>query len=136
MSTLTYHKILGQAAARVGTGGSITGSLPADIEANYNAFDSTKVDNAVFPFSLQADALLLAEEKIAQAISGVKNHPYRVWLRGVSDPLANRAVLPVLTSTGKAVVGVPGAIFDSSNNKVLTPPPAKNPTGLQSVVHR
>jgi len=120
--SLTYFKILANAAARTGEGGSISGSSSAAVESNFSAFGPGAVDNAVFPFSVQKDALLLAEEKIVQTIASIENHPYRVYLRSVSDPLATRAVLPAQDTGAVDIVGVPGAIYDASDNVLLTRP--------------
>lgn len=119
---VSYGEIIKQIALRSGVGGSVVGSDMATIEANYNQanFGASHVDNASFPFSAMKDAVLLAEERIAQTVASVKNHALRIYLRGTSDALANRAALPDSDSSGDPVIGVIGAVRDATDNRILT----------------
>ena len=119
---LTYGKILAQAAARIGDGGSIVGTTTSEIESSYTnaSFGSAQIDNPRFPFEVQKDALLLAEERMISVIAANRNSPYRSRLSVYSANLANRAALPIADTNGNARIGVLGNFKDATDGTILT----------------
>lgn len=124
---LTYPQILKQVALRTGYG-SLAGSTMAEIAASYDNIGAAAVDSAAFPFKAMQDAMLLAEEKMAQVVSSVKNHPLRTYIRSVTDELASGEQMPPEDENGDPIIGVIGAVYDAADEvSVLTRINAPNP---------
>jgi hypothetical protein len=121
-NTLTYGRILANAALRLGGGGSIVGSSTAQIEANFNQvnFGAAHVDNPAFPFSALRDAVVMAEEQIALAIASTRNHPLRAVLKNTTPPLAAYADIPKFDKDGAPIIGEFGAVRDAATKKICT----------------
>lgn len=119
---LTYGKLINNIAVRLGEAGSLVGSNMTTQEANFNqaTITSSHIDNVRFHLSAQRAAILLAEERMAHAAASTKIHPYRIFLRGVSDALVSRATLPFQDSSGDDIVGVIGAVKGFTDSAILT----------------
>ncbi len=113
MST-TYSQIVRQCAVRIN---AITSPIASTLQSTYvtTPFTSSQVGSSIFPYAAITDAVLNIEGRLADAIASTGDHPYRAYLISTTDALANAAVLPSLDSAGEQIIGVWGAVFDSTD---------------------
>jgi hypothetical protein len=108
---------------------ALTGATqPAELETAYTITPLTAGDvqeSSIFPFSAIQDAVLLAEQKLAQTIAETKDHAWRAVLISQTDELANNATLPAQDENGLSIIGVYGDVFDSTNERVLSEQPVE-----------
>lgn len=122
MATCTYQQILHSVALRAN---ALVGSQAAALETTYSTstLTSANFESADFPFSSFRDAILQAEEDFVTAVAMTGQHPWRGFIRGVTVPLTSNSVLPFVDSNSTRIVGVWGAVYDSSDNTTLVEMP-------------
>lgn len=117
----TYHKILRNIALRLNT---LRSGEPAVLETSFSDQPLTLFDwNGNPPFEAVKDALLMAEEKLADAIANVGDHPWRRVLNGITANVAHKGLLPATDSNSKSIVGIWGSVYDGSDGTVCTEQP-------------
>jgi len=114
---MTYNEILRKIGLPIL---AIRGGQVAAVETNYLALNW---DSARFPLSFVKDCLADAAVNFAMVIAETANHPWRAYLESATANVAHEAVLPVLDSDGKPMLGVYGAILDAENSEPLTEKP-------------
>ncbi len=121
---IPYRRIIAQAASRVN---ALSGSTAAAREAAYVASPLTTVQigSTDFPFSEIKDALAGVIGRIISTYANVPNHPYRTYNLSQTDNIPTGGVIPSINASGIPIVGVYGAIRDSSDGKVLTEQPVQ-----------
>lgn len=114
-NTVTYQNVLHSTALRMN---ALVGSQPAALETTYlvSPLTAANFKSADWPFSSFRDSILLAEEKLAHAIANVGEHPWRQALTSATVALANLASMPALDAAGLPIIGIWGAVYDSSDN--------------------
>lgn len=95
---------------------AITGTTTAQLEAAYTTspLTSTQVGSPIFSFTPIIDLVMIAEGRFVTAIAN-SAHPDRSYLRGLTSGVANEAAIPIVTSGGVPVVGVPGNVYDAAD---------------------
>lgn len=101
--------------------GAVKGANAADAESNYTATITTStVFGADFTPTMIEDALVAAIGRIVEAIASTPLNPERAGFTSQTSNLASGALIPRTDSGGSnVIVGVIGAVRDSSNSKVL-----------------
>jgi len=119
---ITYRQILRQAAQRIG---AVTGVTPTALESAYmtSPLTSTQIGTTDFTISMIIDSMLAAVGRIVRAYASTPNHPFRTYNLSQTANIANEAVIPSVNSTSKPIVGVYGAIKDSTTADPLTEQP-------------
>lgn len=122
--SVPYRQLLRMAGARVN---AVPGSTQTLKEAAYLTSPLTiaQLGTRDFPFSYIKDLCVAVVGEIIEAYSSVSNHPFRINNLSVTAALANKAQIPAVNSANKPVVGVYGAIKDSSDGGALTKQPFK-----------
>lgn len=115
---ITYAKVTSEIQNLLG---AVLGGNPAQADSNYTAPPTTSTtDGPDFIPAMVVDAIVLAQGEIVEAIACTPLHPERARFGDVTSALANRAAIPRTgAGTGKLIVGVPGAVRDSSNFETL-----------------
>ena len=115
--SVTYNKIFNEVANLLGAG---SGSDAATAETNYLATLSTS--NVIGPDFTPAkitDAVAATLADIVRTIAETPRHPDRKAFLSTTAALANRATIPNVDVLGFRMVGIPGRVFDSSNQQTL-----------------
>jgi hypothetical protein len=77
---------------------------------------ATQLASPDFPFQSILDTCLLVEERLSTRIANNKTHPYRAFFTTQTADIANKAEIPKTDSSSNPIVGVYGAVFDSSDS--------------------
>lgn len=116
MSSCTYQQILHSVALRAN---ALVGSQVAALETTYSTavLTSANFKSANWPFSSFRDAIIQAEEEFVLAIASTGNHPWRTLtgLASTTSPITHAASIPAVDASGRTIVGIRGAVFDSSD---------------------
>lgn len=114
----TYDKIFRQVAQRGNV--LITGDA-ATAEINYTntSLGTAQLSQKAveFPKSAVDDAILNAADLMVRLIGLNPKSPYRKYFSGQTDVLINGQALPIISDTGKPIVGVLGTVIDSDNTQ-------------------
>jgi hypothetical protein len=116
--SITYAKVTQEVLNLLG---AVLGATATTADTNYTASPttSTVIGPDFLPSQVQ-DAIVAAQGEIVEAIASTPLHPGRARFGDVTSALANRAAIPRTGSgTGKLIIGVPGAVRDSSNSEIL-----------------
>lgn len=115
----SYNSVIRQAALRIQ---AIAGTTSTALEASYTTspLTATQVDSADFSLSTLKDTCLLIEEKLANAIANVGNHPWRRVLQSQTADIAHEAQIPSTNAASDQIIGVYGAVFDSTDGTQCT----------------
>lgn len=115
----SIETVLRQAILRVN---GIVGTSASTLQTNYTTspLTTTQVDSADFPFASYRDAFHSIESRLASAIASVGNHPWRRVLQSQTADIAHEAAIPSTNAAGDPIVGVYGAVFDSTDGTQCT----------------
>jgi hypothetical protein len=115
----TYNDVLRQAALAVN---ALVGTTPADLESAYstNPLTSINFGSAVIPQTKLIDAVLSAEAGLVMAVLSTGDHPWRESFRDATAPLAYGDPIPAVGAGGGTVVGIYGAVRDSTSGEPCT----------------
>lgn len=119
---LTYQHILHDVAIRLS---ALSGTSVFDINATYNIANlaSTNFKSADWPFGSFRDSILMAVGDFVWAIADTGGHPWRAGFPAVTAPVATGVDMPSIATNNKEIVGVWGAVYDSTDNTPLTEQP-------------
>ena len=111
---------------------AVAGVTASQIEASYTTspITATQLGSPDFPFSNIKDALVSVIGRIIRAYASVPNHPFRTYNLSQTDDIAHKGLIPSVDSAGKPIIGVYGAIRDSSDGEALTEMPEQIISGL------
>jgi hypothetical protein len=114
--SIVYNTVIRQAALRVNA--FTTGTTPTLLQNAYitSPLTATQLASPDFPFQLFLDTCLLVEERLSTRIANNKTHPYRAFFTTQTADIANKAEIPKTDSSSNPIVGVYGAVFDSSDS--------------------
>ncbi len=112
MGSLLYNDIIRQVGLRID---AITGALPPALESNYATVPVTTFQSSIFPQTAIYDAVRLAEEKMAQAISETGNETLRTPLLSVTDTLGNGDSMPSTDTNDVNIIGQYGSVLDADD---------------------
>lgn len=117
--SVDYTTIIASVALRVN---AIVGTLPTTLQANYivSPLTTTQVVSSIFPLADLQEAVLWAEERLADAIANNGTHPWRTYLTDQTTALSNLATLPSISTHTKPIIGVWGAVYDSSDFQICS----------------
>jgi hypothetical protein len=112
--SLTYNYILRQSALAVN---ALTGTTAVQLQSSYSTTPLTSANfkSADFPLSNFLDRIRVVEGRLAQAIAQVPDFEWRSYLKAQTSNVADNAELPTVSSANDPIIGVLGAIRDSSN---------------------
>lgn len=119
-----YSDIVRNVAVRINALTNAT--KPAELEAAYTISPLTAADvqeSAVFSYTGICDAILQAEQKLAQTIAETKDHAWRAKLISQTDVLASGDTLPSTDENGLSIIGVYGSVFDATDGTGLSEQP-------------
>lgn len=117
--SVPYRQLLRMAGLRVN---AIPGATQVIKDATYLASPLTilQLGSRDFNFSYIKDLCVAIVGEIIEAYAGVSNHPFRVFNLSSTATIAHLGQIPSTNSAGKPIVGVYGAIKDSSSGRILT----------------
>lgn len=120
--SVPYQKLVGEIGLRLN---AIVGALPADLENTYIKTTLTQADfkSGDWPLSFVQDLVILAEAKYAGIISFTDRKSLRKPLISQTAAIASGGAFPATNTAGVQIIGVPGAIKDSSDGTTLTEKP-------------
>jgi len=113
-----YSTVIKETALRVN---GIAGAQVAAVETNYTSttITTTALDNPRYPPGAIADAVLDAEALIAQAIANCKDHPWRHYMRSLSDFVNSGDQVPTVSLAGTAYIGTLNEPFATTGGRRL-----------------
>lgn len=121
-----YDIVTRQVALRINAFSVAT--QPAALQSAYVTTPLTDVvvgESAAFPFDAIRDAVINAEQKLAQTIAEVRDHPWRQVLLSQTDTLTSGATIPPQDENGLSIIGVYGSVFDSVDGYSLSEQPSE-----------
>jgi len=126
---ITYSKVIQECLNILG---AVAGGTAVAADTNYTSTPSTGTVVGPDFLSIQVqDAIVGCQGEIVEAIASTPLHPGRARYGDVTSALANRAAIPRTGSgTAKLIIGVPGAVRDSSNSETLERMPLENVRGF------
>lgn len=119
---VAYQTILAAVALRVN---ALVGATVAALETTYTTspLTSANFQSTIFPFTAIKNAILNAEEKLAQRIANNADDPLRQYMADVTASLATPATLPSVSTNSKPIIGIWGAVRDATSGIVCTQMP-------------
>lgn len=108
--SVPYNNVVRQAALRIN---AITGAIASTLETNYIVNPVASFQSAVFPKTSIYDAVITAEEKLAQAIADTGDHPYRSYILSETATLATGDDMPSTDASGVPIIGIYGSVIDA-----------------------
>lgn len=122
--SIPYRQIFRRAGIAVT---AVTGTTASALTTNYltSPLTSTQIGNTDFPFPVIADSLVSVIGTIVRAYASVPNHPFRTYNISQTSNIAHKGLIPSANSAGTPIVGVYGAIRDSSSGEECTEQPAQ-----------
>lgn len=111
--SVPYRNITRSVALKIN---AIVGTTTAQLESAYTTtpLTSTQVGSPIFPFSSIVDLVLQAEGHFVNVIAN-SEHAYRSYLRGITSAISSETAMPIITVLSQPIVGIPGAIYDSTD---------------------
>jgi hypothetical protein len=104
----------------------LEGTDTTSLENAYNTGSFiNSLDGAEVPATSFKTVILNIEKELAHIIASDSSHPYRTFLYGESDPLANLASTPSTDSNNVEFIGVFDAVRDAASNIPCTIQPAQ-----------
>lgn len=118
MIDLSYQTLLRQTALRMN---ALVGVTVAEIAATYDTATLTAANfkSADWPFNSFRDTLLMAVADFSLAIADTSGHVWRTYLADVTEDLSNHDQLPLVSANNREIIGVPGDVFDSTDETKL-----------------
>jgi len=116
----TYSTILRQVGV---LSGSLRGEQIEGVETSYIVNPITKAEIAIkspFAYTQLLDAILNAEAQLSAAIASTANHEWRQILGDVTAALTYGQLIPSTGSGGNQIIGMRGAVRDSSTFEPCT----------------
>ena len=120
--SINYLTIKRQSALKLA---QIVGASQATLDAAYAGNWATALDGAEIPITAFKDQILMIEKELAHIIGSDSSHPYRSFLYGRSDDLANLAGTPIVSDQGYEFIGVFDSVADAATNVPLTLQPTQ-----------
>lgn len=119
--SVPYNRPVRNVALRLG---ALYGSDSAALETSYTQTSLTLADfDGGVPFEAIKDAVLMAEEQLAQAIADSGEHPWRAYLASQTANVANNGALPSVDSASKPIIGIYGAVSDATDGTICVEMP-------------
>lgn len=120
--SVTWQRVLAETGVRIN---ALTGATAALLETAYTTspLTTTQFQSTIFNFASVVDAVLNAEEKLAWAIADTGDHPWRQYLASTTADLADKATMPSSSTGSKPIVGIWGAVVDSTSSIVCSQMP-------------
>ncbi len=127
---ISYRQILRESSRAVN---AVTGVTPAALESAYmtSPLTSTQIGDSNFTISMIIDKLVGTVGQIVQAYAGVPGHPFRAFNVSQTANLANGAAKPSVNSAARPIVGVPGAVRDTTTSILLKRQPIQS---IESII--
>ena len=121
--SIAYLTIKRQCALKLA---QIIGSSQSTLDTAYDETDITNMlDGAEIPAGAFKDQILMTEKELAHIIGSDSSHPYRSFLYGRSDDLANLAGTPIVSDQGYEFIGVFDSVADATTSAPLTLQPTQ-----------
>ena len=116
---ITFESVIQQVLNELG---NVKGANPVAADSNFTATPSTAtVLGPDFIPSMVQPALAATLSELVEVIASMPHHPERMFFGDVTAALANLDPVPQVGNTGARIIGVPGYIKDSSDNKACRP---------------
>lgn len=120
--SIAYLTIKRQSALKLA---QIIGADQATLQTAYAGAWASALDGAEIPLGAFKDQILMTEKELAHIIGADASHPYRSFLYGRSEALANLASTPTLDNQGFEFVGVFDSVADEETSVPLTLQPTQ-----------
>ena len=116
--SVPYSVPLRQLALRAGM---LRGSQVYGIDTSYLSTPLTKAELSDGPYPLQGlkDALLSAEEALANAIADTGNHPWRAYLLSETAALSTGDPMPSVDVNDDPIIGIYGSVVDGADTTLI-----------------
>lgn len=121
-----YNYIIRNVAIRINALTNAT--QPDTLEAAYIINPLTAADvqeSAIFSFTSIKDSILNIEQKLAEAIAEVRDHPWRTNLISQTSALISGSTMPPTDENGLSIIGLYGQITDETDGRQLFEQPAQ-----------
>lgn len=120
--SVPYNVVLRQIGIRIN---ALTGATAATLETAYTTspLTTSQFQSTIFSFTSVKDAVLTAEEALANAIAETGDHPLRQYIASTTADVADKATLPSTSTGSKPIIGIWGAVVDSSTSVVCSQMP-------------
>lgn len=120
--SIPFRQIIRQAAFRVT---AVSGITAAALEAAYTTspLTTTQIGTTDFTYSMLKDALVGVVGRIIRTYASVPGHPFRDFNISQTANIAHKGLIPSTNSLSVPIVGVYGAVRDSSTGEALTEQP-------------
>lgn len=90
-----------------------------------SAYGSLTLDGAELPAASFKNQILNIEAELSHIIAADISHPYRSYITGLSDPLANLDDTPTQDANGSYFIGLFDAVVDGTTGQPLTAMPTE-----------
>jgi hypothetical protein len=117
-SSCTYHELLAGCAITVN---ALVGTDPVELQTTYSSRPLTDemFNSSIWPMNAIRDRILNAEQRLAQDIASVGNHPWRANLISQTRALFSGENMPATDVDGKSIIGIYGAVLDGDNPTIM-----------------
>lgn len=124
MANLAYRQILRMASLKIN---GIVGTTKTNLESAYmtTPLTATQIGNTDFTISMLSDLLVAVVGRIVRSYAMVPNHPFRTNNVSQTANIAHKGLIPSVNSASKPIVGVYGAIRNSTTGEVMTEAPVQ-----------
>lgn len=111
--SVTYRTILAETALRVN---ALTGATAALLETAFTTspLTTSQFQSTIFNFTSIKDCILDTEGELAVAIASTGDHPWRQYITTTTADQANASILPSTSTGSLPIIGIWGAVVDSS----------------------
>lgn len=126
---MNYHDLLAAVALRInalGDGGTLwpaTDAAQLQVVYTQRPLTNEMFGSSIFSFNSQRDAILNAEQKLAEAIALSGDRSLRAYILSETAALGTGDELPSVGTNSKQIIGNFGAVLDGEDGTVLTRQP-------------
>ena len=116
---VAYRTILAAVSLRIN---ALIGTSASALEVTYTTspLTSANFQSTIFNFTAVKDAILNAEEKLAQKIANNADDPLRQYMANVTTNQASPSTLPSVSTNSKPIIGIWGAVRDATSGIVCS----------------
>ncbi len=116
--SVPYHDLLAKVSVITN---SLVGTDPVELQTTYSTRPLTDelFDSSIFPMAAIVDAIINAEEKLAEAIGFSADRALRAYLRSETAALASGADLPSADVSGNPITGSFGSVLDGEDQTIV-----------------
>lgn len=113
--SVPYNTVLREVALRIN---ALVGTSDTLLEASYvvNPLTATQFQSTIFNFTSIKDAIIDTEGRLIQAVADTGDSPLRQYIASTTGSIANAGTLPSVDTGFIPIIGIWGAVIDSSDS--------------------